>query len=179
MARRIVLLRGINLGSHKRVSMPVLREILTAGGFGDVRTHLASGNVMLETDASSAELTDRCEQLIRERFGFSVAVVTRTPDELAEIVARDPLGSVATDPKRYQVTFAGDQPAPEAISKLEAMAAPPERLVAIGRELYSWHPDGVGRSRLWTAIAGQGLVVTATARNWNTVAALLDLVDAG
>jgi uncharacterized protein (DUF1697 family) len=179
VTRSIVLLRGINLGPNRRVSMPALRELLEGAGFGEVRTHLASGNVVLEDGASSEDLTARCEQLILERFGFSVAVVTRTRDELAEVVARDPLGSVAQDPKRYQVTFAIRLLDSKAITKLEALAAPSEQLVAIGRELYSWHPAGVARSRLWSAIAGKGLGVAATSRNWNTVAALLELADAG
>lgn len=179
MARWIVLLRGINIGPNKRVPMPALRELLSGAGFGEVRTHLASGNVVLESGGSSEKLTARFEQLIVERFGFPVAIVLRTRDELADVVGRNPLGSVAKDPKRYQVTFATDPLAPEAIRKLEALAAPSERLVAIGREVYSWHPAGVARSRLWTAIAGKGVGVTATSRNWNTVAALLDLIDAG
>ena len=151
MARWIVLLRGINIGPKKRVPMPVLRELLSAEGFEGVRTHLASGNVVLESEASSDELAARCEQLIAERFGFSVAIVTRTRAELAKVVKRNPLGSVAKDPKRYQVTFATDAPTKEAISRLEALAAPSEQLVAVGRELYAWHPEGVARSRLWTA----------------------------
>jgi uncharacterized protein (DUF1697 family) len=47
-----------------------------------------------------------------------------------------------------------------------------------GREIYAWHPDGVARSKLWNGLAGK-LGVTATARNWNTVLALLEMADAG
>jgi len=177
--RQVVLLRGINLGAHKRVPMPRLRELLSGAGFGDVRTLLASGNVVLDADAPPEKLARRCEQLIEERFGFPVSVVTRTRDELAAIVSSDPLGSVADDPKRYLVTFATVAPPGEVMSKLEPLAAAEERVVAIGRELYSWHPRGVGRSKLWSAMAGPGLGVTATARNWNTVTALLDLVGSG
>jgi uncharacterized protein (DUF1697 family) len=59
--------------------------------------------------------------------------------------------------------------------KLEEIAAPSERVVLAGREIYAWHPDGIGRSRLWTLLAGRGLGVTATARNWTTVTKLLEL----
>jgi uncharacterized protein (DUF1697 family) len=176
MARQIVLLRGINLGSSRRVAMPELRRHLTDAGFREVRTYLGSGNVLLDDGgASTDELARRCEDLIRDRFGFDVAIITRTAQELDEIVRRDPLGSVATDPKRYQVTFAATEPAPDALHKLEALAAPSERILAIGREVYSWHPEGVARSRLWAGLAGRGLGVTATARNWTTVTTLLDL----
>jgi uncharacterized protein (DUF1697 family) len=175
--RQIVLLRGINIGPNKRVAMPRLRELLGDAGFEDVSTYVQSGNVVLSSDAAPAELARECEALIAGEFGFAVDVVVRTRDELAEVVRRDPLGKVATEPKRYQVTFLSDEPDPEVVERLAAEAAESERFVAHGRELYAWHPDGVARSRLWTKLAGQGLGVTATSRNWNTVRKLLEMAD--
>ena len=61
--------------------------------------------------------------------------------------------------------------------KLEEAAAEKERVVLVGKEIYAWHPEGVGRSRLWTLLAGRGLGVTATARNWTTVTKLLELAS--
>jgi uncharacterized protein (DUF1697 family) len=57
------------------------------------------------------------------------------------------------------------------------VAAPTERVVAFGRELYAWHPEGVARSKLWGRLAGSGLGVKATARNWTTVSTLLEMAD--
>jgi uncharacterized protein (DUF1697 family) len=65
------------------------------------------------------------------------------------------------------------------VRRIGALAIAPEQLVAIGRELYAWHPNGVARSKLWAGLAGQGLGVTATARNWTTVTHLLELADDG
>ena len=48
-------------------------------------------------------------------------------------------------------------------------------LFVAGHEVYAWHPAGVARSKLWTLLAGKGLGVAATARNWTTVTKLLDL----
>lgn len=178
MARHIVLLRGVNLGARNRISMPELRELLADAGFDDVRTYLQSGNVVLSSDASPDEVVRECEEQIAARFGLDIRVVVRTRDDLAEVVRRDPLGKVAVNPKRYQVTFLTVEPAPEVMRKLAAATAPPEQLVHVGRELYAWHPDGVGRSRLGTLLAGRALGVTATARNWTTVTKLLALADA-
>ena len=172
-----MLLRGINLGPNKRVAMPALRELFTDAGFADVRTYVQSGNVVLSSDAAPGELARECEQLIADRFGFDVAVVARTRDELAEVVRRNPLGDVAVNPKRYQVSFLSGEPDPALVRRFESLAAAPERLVSIGRELYVWHPEGVARSKLWAALAGKGLGVTATARNWTTVTALLAIAD--
>jgi len=177
VARQIVLLRGINLGSRNRIAMPVLREALAKAGFDDVRTYLQSGNVVLSSDASPDRLARECERLIASRFGLDIAVVVRTRDELAEVVQRDPLGEIALNPKRYQVSFLAAEPDPERARKLEAAVVAPEQLVVIGRELYAWHPEGVGRSRLWALLAGPGLRVTATARNWTTVTKLLAMAD--
>jgi uncharacterized protein (DUF1697 family) len=177
VAQHIVLLRGINLGARNRIAMPKLRDALSEAGFGDVQTYLQSGNVVLSSRAAPDRVARKCERLIEERFGLEIAVVARSRDELAKVVKRDPLGEVATNPKRYQVSFLTAKPDPEIVRKLEAAVVPPEQFVAIGRELYAWHPKGVARSRLWTLLAGKGLGVTATARNWTTVTKLLELAD--
>ena len=172
-----MLLRGINIGSRNRIAMPELREALAEAGFGEVKTHLQSGNVVLSSRASPEKVARKVERLIADRFGLDVDVVVRTRDELAEVVRRNPLGKVATNPKRYQVSFLDAEPDPEVVRKLADLAASSEQLVAAGRELYAWHPDGIGRSKLWAGLAGRGLGVTATARNWTTVTSLLELAD--
>jgi uncharacterized protein (DUF1697 family) len=175
--RQIVLLRGINIGSRNRIAMPALREALEEAGFGDVKTYVQSGNVVLTSRAAPETVARKVGRLIAERLGLDVDVVVRTRDELAEVVRRNPLGKVAKDPKRYQVSFLDAKPDPEVVRKLEGLAAGGEQLVADGREIYAWHPDGVARSKLWAALAGRSLGVTATARNWTTVTKLLELAD--
>jgi uncharacterized protein (DUF1697 family) len=174
----VVLLRGINLGPNRRVAMPRLREVLSDAGFGDVRTYVQSGNVVLDSDLSSARVADRSAALIASEFGFEVDVIVRTRDEIAEVVRRNPLGTVASNPKRYQVSFLAAEPDPARVARLDQAAAPSERVVAIGREIYAWHPEGVARSKLWSALAAKdGLGVPATARNWTTVTTLLQMAD--
>jgi uncharacterized protein (DUF1697 family) len=175
MARHVVLLRGINVGAHNRLAMSALREALEDAGFDDVRTHLQSGNVLLTSTASSKRVAADCEKLIQARFGLEIPVVVRSGRELAAVVRRDPLGDVAVDPKRYQVSFLTAKPDAEVEDRLSAAAAEAERFVVAGREIYAWHPDGVARSKLWALLAGKGLGVTATARNWTTVTKLLEL----
>jgi uncharacterized protein (DUF1697 family) len=176
-AARIVLLRGINIGPHNRIAMPALRELLTGAGFGDVRTYVQSGNVVLTSDAEPGALAQECERLIAAELGLEIPVVVRTRDELAAVVDRDPLGAVAESPKRYQVSFLSAEPDPELVRRLEGLAAGDERFTAIGREFYTWHSEGVARSKLWAAIADRRLGVTATARNWTTVTTLLAMAD--
>ncbi len=177
MPTQVALLRGINLGPHNRIAMPELRELLTEAGMGDVRTYVQSGNIVLSSSLSPGRLARECEQQIAQRFGLDIRVIVRTRDELAEVVRRNPLGDVAVNPKRYQVSFLSAELDPEVVAKIAGLAVEPEQVVAVGRELYAWHPEGVARSKLWPRLAGKGLGVDATARNWTTVTKLLAMAD--
>ena len=100
MTRYALLLRGINVGRAHRIGMADLRELLQAEGHGVTRTLLQSGNVVLDSALPDSELARSVEQALERRFGFPVRTVVRTRDELLDVVARDPLGSLATDPTR-------------------------------------------------------------------------------
>jgi uncharacterized protein (DUF1697 family) len=158
--------------------MAELRDVLEGAGFGDVRTYLQSGNVVLSSKAKPETVRRKCEQLIAKAFDLDIAVVVRSRDELAEVVERNPLGKVAKNPKRYQVSFLAAKPNRKIEEMLEAAATANEQFVIIGREIYAWHPDSVRQSKLWTLLAGPKLGVAATARNWTTVTKLLELADA-
>ena len=151
MARHVVLLRGINIGSRNRVSMPELRSALEEAGFGEVHTHLQSGNVILESHAKAESVRRKVEGVIAERFGLEIAVVVRTKAELAAVVRKNPLGDDAKDPKHHQVTFLSKKLPAKAVQELEEAATVQER-----------HPSGVARSKLWSKLAGKTLGVTAT-----------------
>ena len=157
--------------------MSQLRAALEDSGFEDVRTYVQSGNVVLSSMVAAKRVGGEVERLIAERFDLDIKVVVRTRAELAAVVERNPLGKVATNPKLYQVTFLETALDAELVRKLEAVAAGKERVEQVGRELYAWHPDGVGRSKLAAVMSGKGLGVTATARNWTTVTQLLVMAD--
>ena len=175
MPRQVALLRGINLGARNRVSMPELRELLTGLGHEDVKTLLQSGNVVLTSDVTGADLERSLEDAIADALGVEPRVVVRTVKELAAVVERNPLADVADDPKRYQVSFLSERLAPAVKKELEAADVAPERVAVHGRELYAWHPGGIQRSPLVKLLTDEKIGVAVTARNWNTVTKLLDL----
>jgi uncharacterized protein (DUF1697 family) len=177
VARHILLLRGINVGSQNRIAMPALRTALTDAGFDDVVTYLQSGNVVVSSAAKADDVARKTERLVAKEFGFEIAVVARTRAQLARVVEANPLGKVAKNPKHYQVSFLAKKPTPALVRRVEEAASARERVVAIGREIYAWHPDGAAHSKLWALLAGKQLGVTATSRNWTTVTKLLELAD--
>ncbi|MGZ4312798.1 MAG: DUF1697 domain-containing protein, partial [Solirubrobacteraceae bacterium] len=128
--QQVIMLRGINLGPNRRVPMAELRALLGDAGYEDVRTYVQSGNVVLGSRVKPAELEREVGALISERFGFEVPVVVRTRRQLAAVVDLDPLGDVADNPKRYQVSFLSAKPAAAVVETLQAAAVGDERVVA-------------------------------------------------
>ncbi len=168
MPTHVALLRGVNLGPANRVPMPELRRALEAAGFAAVRTLLVSGNVLVDDDGAPDVVAGRVHDVVAGAFGLDVGVVVRTAEELGDVLARNPLAEVATEPKRLQVAFFAAEPAPDAVEAACAAAAGGERVVFDGREAYAWHPDGIQRSKLARVLASERFGI-ATARNWNTV----------
>ena len=171
--RYVALLRGINLGKARQVDMPRLREVLSGRGHTEVRTHLRSGNVILDSPMTEKKLAADLSTAIEEEFGFDVPVVVRTGAELAAVVSGDPFATVATDPARYLVTFLPEPPPPDKVDALPP-AENGDYLVR-GRELYLWLPDGIQNTPLASWKWDRLLAVPGTARNWNTVARLAEL----
>lgn len=181
MARRIALLRGINVGGNRKLPMARLRELLAELGHGAVRTYVQSGNVVFtaaDPDATPAALAAGIERAIADTFGFDCAVTIRTRDELAEVIAADPFVGIADHPSRYHVLFLAAAADPSRLEEIDRAAFEPERFALRGRELYLWTPEGIGRSPLAQALTERRLGVAATARNWRTVTTLLTIADA-
>jgi uncharacterized protein (DUF1697 family) len=173
----VAFLRGVNLGTQRRVKMTELRELLRGHGHGAVETYLQSGNIVLESRLSAARLEQSLESQLAAGLGFDVDVLVRSGRELGEVVEHNPLGTVATDPAKYLVTFLRAKPPAQLAARLRAVEVAPEEVVVEGRELYSWHPEGVGRSKLAKLLLPGALGVSASARNWRVVEHLAGLAS--
>jgi uncharacterized protein (DUF1697 family) len=155
--------------------MPRLREMLTDRGFGEVRTHLGSGNVLLDSPLPEEELATALATAIEKEFGFDVPVVVRTGQEMAAVVGFDPFGDVATDPSRYSVTFLPEPPPAGKVTELPPAEGGEYRVA--GRELYLWLPDGLTNSPMGSWKWDRLLGVSGTNRNWKTVTRLAELAE--
>jgi uncharacterized protein (DUF1697 family) len=151
--------------------MPGLRDLLGEAGYRDVETYVQSGNIVLRSRKKPATLERDVAALLQERYRFAVAVTARSAQELAAVVALDPIPGAADEPKLYQVTFLAAEPPAAAVDALRELAVGDERVAAHGRELYTFHPDGIARSKLAAGL-GVSHLGTATARNWRTVTTL-------
>jgi uncharacterized protein (DUF1697 family) len=175
--RRVALLRGVNVGSAKRVAMADLRKVVEALGYGDVRTLLNSGNVVFTvTTRTSGDPAVRIEKAIATRLGVTTRVTVLTGTDVTAAVRDNPLASVADDPSRLLVMASPD---PKALAQLKPLLKErwaPEALALGPRVAYLWCAEGIVESRLWAA-ANRQLGETGTARNLATMTKLLALVE--
>lgn len=158
--------------------MAELRDLMRKLGYEDAKTVLQSGNVVFTASEAPATVARRIEDRLARDAGLEVDVLVRTRDEIAEIVARDPLREHVTDPRRYLVVFLSAAPDPRTLKAVDPAQFEPERFHARGAELYVWLPEGIQNARLTHAFWEKRLGLVATARNWNTVEKLLALADA-
>lgn len=173
--RQIVLLRGINVGKAKRIAMADLRELLAGLGHTDVKTLLNSGNAVVTTDDSAASTEKAVRAAISQRYGFDVAVVVRTADQLATAMATDPFGKIATDGSRHFIGFCSAKPKAAAAKGFAALSGEKFQVAAFGDHVYAWCPDGLLGSGLGDVDLPKVLGVDCTMRNWNTAEKLAQL----
>jgi len=172
--RVVALLRGVNLGPHKRIAMADLRSIVESLGHTDVETYLQSGNVVFTQKRRPAkELGPSLGAAIRDATGLDVPLVVRTGAELARVVEANPYS--VDDPTRVVVAFLGEAVDLGDLALGDLSAYLPDELTIRGRELYISVPNGQGRSKLMETLTKRRLPTVLTVRNWRTVLALAEL----
>ncbi|HTK23646.1 MAG TPA: DUF1697 domain-containing protein [Gaiella sp.] len=170
--RVAALLRGINIGPNKRISMSDLRSIVEGLGYTDVETYLQSGNVVF-TPGKKGDHAERLSEAIEKETGHKVAVLVRTAKELAGVMAANPYP--VTDPTKVVVAFLGEQVELGQLGLGDLGPYLPDELTLHGRQIYVSLPNGQGRSKLMEALVRRRMPTTITVRNWRTVEALATL----
>lgn len=174
MSARICLLRGVNVGGVK-VPMAELKAIAAEAGFGNPRTLLASGNLVVDSEAAPAAVADTLETGIEAHFGRRIEVIVRTPEQWKGLIAANPFSTQAKENgSKLLVMIMKDGIKAGAVEALRGFAAGEERVEAVGGDLFFWHPDGIGRSKM-AEKALPRLIGLGTGRNWNTVLKLAEL----
>lgn len=173
----VALLRGVNVGGKNALPMAELREALRSLGARRVETYLQSGNAVFRRAGDAGELPRRLAEAIRARRGFTPQVLLLGREELGALLAANPFPEAEAEPKTLHLYVLEAPPAAPDLEALRRLARPSERFRLVGRAFYLHAPEGVGRSKL-AAQAERRLGVSATARNWRTMAALLALARA-
>jgi len=172
---RIALLRGINVGTAKRVAMADLRALFEDLGYGDVRTLLNSGNVVFTAPAAATgDPAARIQKALLAHTGVRARVLTRTAAELERVVGKNPLLGVATNPSRHLAAFLHGSVEQARLKPLLSADWGDERIASGPGVAYLWYPRGILESALGKAL-DRALGDGVTARNWATTLKILTL----
>jgi uncharacterized protein (DUF1697 family) len=176
----VCLLFAVNVGGRK-VPSTALRDLAGDLGLAHARTVVNSGNLVVGPGssgaASPAAVARRLHDGVAERFGVDAAVAVLTTERLRKIVRGNPLPDDAAERPAGLLVHVGEEPVdPDAAGALGPRLTTERAAVANG-VLYVAYPDGVGRSRLTTAVLTKAAGTPVTGRNWNTVTRLLDLAE--
>lgn len=175
--RHIALLRAVNLGPHNKIAMADLKALLVGLGFADAQTLVQSGNVVFTGGTTPpADLEQTLERAAAETLGLRTEFFVRTAKEWQEIVAANPFPQEAKDdPSHLVALVVKDALTASAVTALQQAIVGREVVRAKGRCAYIVYPDGIGRSKLTSALIEKKLGTRGTARNWNTVLKLAAL----
>jgi len=179
-ARFVLLLRGVNVGGHKKVPMADLRAMLERLGYTHVRTLLNSGNAVFDTrpGTNPAALAAGIEAAIVDTFGFGARTfVLRAPD-LDTVVSENPLVTSTSNPSRLMVAFFASPADREKVVPLVPRPWGEEALGVGSKAAYVWCPRNVLDSQAFDAVA-RVLGTGTTTRNWATTLKLQALCRVG
>jgi len=173
----IALLRGINVGGHRKVPMAELRALAENLGFRRVATYIQSGNLVFESDLAPATAAAKLETAIARRFGFPVDVVARTSAQWTAYARANPFTAESMrEPERVMLLLSKAPPNAAGVAELAARATAGEMVKGAGDAVWIHYPTGLARTKLSPALIDRLLGSPATARNWRSVLALQALL---
>ena len=163
MTSFIGLLRAVNVGGTGKLAMTDLKMLCETAGFDCVRTYIASGNVLFESNRTEKAVKKLLEEKLLDHAGKPVGVMVRTAAEMADVLARNPFPDAPGN--RTMAIFLDAPPPANTLDEISGCVGEKVRLGR--REIYVLYGADMGRSKLRIPAAKTG-----TARNMNTVAKL-------
>jgi uncharacterized protein (DUF1697 family) len=172
----IALLRGINVGGHKKVPMAELRDLLTRSGFENVKTYIQSGNVIFQSSIDNTKaLGEKIESSILNHFGFEASVIVRSRKQLHAIFENCPF----PEEKKVNSYFAmlSEIPNKDLVKEAYEKSYENEEYKILKDCLYFYCANGYGNAKFNMNYFEKKLEVAATSRNYKTMTKLLELAN--
>ena len=170
----VAFLRAVNVGG-RTVKMEALRVLLATAGLQEVRTYIASGNVIFAAEESEPVLVSRIEALLAQALGFRVDTLLRTAAELQALIGANPFaGELGPADLRLYVSFLRDEPSAELRAGLPALSTAEDRFAIAGRHLFCLVRKRPGKEPFSNVLVEKRLKTVTTTRDWNTVRTIVD-----
>jgi|ERR1051325_5837378 uncharacterized protein (DUF1697 family) len=177
MGRTVALLRAVNVGGRK-LEMAALRALCDELGWKDVATYIQSGNLVFTAPGKAEEIERLLEEAIAGAFGLGVTVIVRSRAQWAKYPDLNPFPKAAKDdPARLHLLIPKRPPASNAAETIRARAQAGEQVRQTGDALWLYYPNGAGGSKLTPSLIDRATGSPGTARNYNTVMKLLEMLE--
>jgi uncharacterized protein (DUF1697 family) len=179
--KHVALLRAVNLAGYNKVGMADLKALVAGLGFADAQTLLQSGNIVFSGGRrTTAALEQMLERAAATQLGLETDFFVRTGKEWHAVIDANPFPREAKDdPSHLLAVILKDEVSAATVTALQNAIVGREVVRAKGRCAYVVYPDGIGRSKLTSAMIEKKLGTRGTARNWNTVLKLQALAGSG
>jgi uncharacterized protein (DUF1697 family) len=176
----VALMRGINVGSARKLPMAELRALCTKAGLKRPETYIQSGNLIVDAEGEADKVRRLLEKAVTARFGFSVDIIIRAASEWERYVAANPFaGDADALPKMVHLYLSRDPVKPSADKELSQRAQTGERIVLAGGALWvDYGAKGVAGSKLSPHLVDKACGSPATGRNWNSVLRIRQMIEA-
>jgi uncharacterized protein (DUF1697 family) len=180
MSTFVALLRGINVGSARKLPMAELRALCAKRGLDRAETYIQSGNLVVDADSDADRLRTVLEKAIKAQFGFSVDVVVRGARAWEEYIDLNPFADEATVlPNKLHLYLSRGRIRAGAAKMLEQRSQSGERIRTAGAALWiDYGANGVAGSKLSPTVIDKACGSPTTGRNWNTVLKIRDMIKA-
>ena len=175
----VALMRGINVGSTRKVPMADLRALCSKAGLKRPEPYIQSGNLVVDAPSDAAALRHVLENAMATRFGFAVDIVIRAASEWERYVAANPFADDAgAAAKMVHLYLSRDRVKSSAAKELSEKAQGGERLIMAGGALWIDYGDnGAGKSKLTPLLIDKACGSPTTGRNWNSVLKIRQLIE--
>lgn len=168
----ISLLRGINVGGHRKIKMDDLKVLFENLGLEKVRTYIQSGNVVFQSKIqNSKRLADLISAEIKLHFQIDVPVIIKNIEEFAEVYDDNPFIAQNKDTQKLYVIFLSDIPSESVLEKIKKNSGA-DLYITYKSAIYLFCPNGYGKTKLTNTFFENNLKIAATTRGWATVSQL-------
>jgi len=170
MTNYIALIRGINVGGHKKFPKADQLKMIQALKFDNPQLYIHTGNWMFQSSLKGDKVADLIQQKITKDMGWEVPVIVLSATEMETILAKCPFSEEKKQESYFVIIEA--MPLPEKLALLDDVSVPNEEFVVGDRCIYFYPALGAGKAKLSNNFFEKKLKVNATTRNFRTMAKL-------
>lgn len=177
MKTYISLLRGINIGGHKKIKMDSLRENFSSLGYSNIKTYIQSGNILFSSkEEDKTKLEKEISSMIMDKYGFDVPVLVLNSDDLNEVITNNPFANSINHKKEFiHITFLSNEVKEINYKEIESKKESEDEYKIINKTVYLYLPKGYGNTKIHNNFFEKLLKTQATTRNWKTCLELLEM----